>query len=83
MSAEPFAHDKRRLSTSGAPAPIDGVPKMWPPRFLRQRMGHLAASTRPRTFHEVCDWMAAAVLPLLMVALGLLMILAALFRLGP
>ncbi len=83
MSAEPYAHDKYRLSSSGASAPTDGVPKMWPPRFLRQRMGHLAASTRPRTFREVCDWMAAAVLPPLMVALGLLMIFAALFRLGP
>ncbi len=83
MSAEPFAYDDRRLPTSGASAPVDGVPRVWPPRFLRQRMGHLAASNRPRTFREVCDWMSGAVLPLLMVALGLLMVLAALFRLGP
>ena len=83
MSAEPFAYDDRRPPTSAASAPVDGVPRLWPPRFLRQRMGHLAVSNRPRTFREVCDWMSGAVLPLLMVALGLLMILAALFRLGP
>ncbi len=83
MSDESSAPKHQQRGTAKNHSGLTDIPTMWPPRFLRRRMGELGRSDYSRSFRELCDSMASAVLPLLMIALGLLLLLAALFRLGP
>jgi GGDEF domain-containing protein len=60
--------------------PAPATPRWWPPLFLRRRTGELIAQQRPASFGQLCDLVAAALLPVLAVAVAVLLLLAALFR---